>query len=62
MREIGNVGSSLGPPAFAASVSALGAVGLMAPALVLCASGFALAALAARMFEPRRPARSGGDA
>ena len=52
--QLGNVGSALGPPLFGASVAALGAIGLMAPALLLCACGFALTGFAARKFEPRR--------
>jgi MFS family permease len=56
--QLGNVGSALGPPLFAASVAALGPTGLMAPALLFSACGFALTCLAARIFEPRRTARS----
>ena len=57
--QLGNVGSALGPPLFAASVGAIGAIGLMAPALALSACGFALTSLTARKFEPRRAARGG---
>ncbi len=48
LAQTGNMGSSLGPPIFAASESALGPIGLLAPAAVLCMLGFGLAARARR--------------
>ena len=46
--QLGNVGSTLGPPLFAASMAAIGPHGLLAPALALCAAGAAIALWAER--------------
>ena len=48
--QMGNVGSALGPPIFAASSLALGPVGLLLPALALCAAGGLFTAFAWRRF------------
>jgi AAHS family 3-hydroxyphenylpropionic acid transporter len=48
--QLGNVGSVLGPPLFAASFAALGAIGLAVAPIALSACGFALASFAARKF------------
>ena len=46
--QLGNVGSTLGPPLFAASMAAIGPHGLLVPALALCAGGAAIALWAER--------------
>ena len=46
--QLGNVGSTLGPPLFAASMAAIGPHGLLVPALVLCVAGAAIALWAER--------------
>jgi len=46
--QLGNVGSTLGPPLFAGSLAAIGPHGLLVPALALCASGAAIALWAER--------------
>ncbi len=51
--QLGNVGNALGPPLFAASVTALGPIGLVAPTLLFSACGFLLAGLLGRKFDPR---------
>ena len=43
-----NVGATLGPPLFAASMAAIGPHGLLVPALALCAGGAAIALWAER--------------
>jgi MFS transporter, AAHS family, 3-hydroxyphenylpropionic acid transporter len=48
--QLGNVGSVLGPPIFAAGMSAFGSIGLMAPTLALSACGILLTSLASRRF------------
>jgi len=50
--QLGNVGSTLGPPLFAASMAAIGPHGLLVPALALCAGGAAIA-----LWAERRAAR-----
>ena len=46
--QLGNVGSTLGPPLFAASMAAIGPHGLLVPALALSAGGAAIALWAER--------------
>jgi MFS transporter, AAHS family, 3-hydroxyphenylpropionic acid transporter len=46
--QLGNVGSTLGPPLFAGSMAAIGPHGLLVPALALCACGAAIALWAER--------------
>lgn len=48
--QLGNVGSAMGPPIFAAASVTLGPIGLHIPALVLCAGGGVFAALAWRRY------------
>ncbi|HLW90560.1 MAG TPA: MFS transporter [Roseiarcus sp.] len=56
--QLGNVGTLLGPPIFAASLAAFGPVGLMVPTLALSACGVALASFAARRFAGEARAAS----
>ena len=53
LAQLGNVGNALGPPLFAASVTALGPIGLVAPTLLFSACGFILSGLLGRKFDPR---------
>ena len=46
--QLGNVGSTLGPPLFAASMAAIGPHGLLVPALALSVGGAAIALWAER--------------
>jgi predicted MFS family arabinose efflux permease len=46
--QLGNVGSTLGPPLFAGSMAAIGPHGLLVPALVMCVAGAAIALWAGR--------------
>jgi len=58
--QLGNVGSTLGPPLFAASMAAIGPHGLLVPALVLCAGGTAIALWAERRAASVRQATAAG--
>jgi predicted MFS family arabinose efflux permease len=58
--QLGNVGSTLGPPLFAASMAALGPHGLLVPALALCAGGAAIALWAERRAAAVRQATAPG--
>ena len=46
--QLGNVGSTLGPPLFAASMAGMGPHGLLVPTVALCAGGAAIALWAER--------------
>jgi MFS family permease len=48
--QLGNVGSTLGPPLFAASLSLAGPLGMLAPTLALSLGGAAIALWAGRRF------------
>lgn len=52
--QLGNVGSTLGPPIFNAAREGMGPLGMMAPLTVLCLAGISLAAATGRRFSPRR--------
>jgi MFS transporter, AAHS family, 3-hydroxyphenylpropionic acid transporter len=54
--QLGNVGSVLGPPIFAAAYAALGPIGLAVPPLVLSICGIALASVGGRRFGEERQA------
>jgi hypothetical protein len=58
--QLGDVGSTLGPPLFAASMAALGPHGLLVPALALCAGGAAIALWAERRAALVRQATAAG--
>jgi hypothetical protein len=58
--QLGNVGSTLGPPLFAASMAAIGPHGLLVPALALCAGGAAIALWAERRAALVRQATTAG--
>jgi hypothetical protein len=48
--QLGNVGSTLGPPLFAASLSRAGPLGMLAPTLALSLAGATIALWAGRRF------------
>ena len=58
--QLGNVGSTLGPPLFAASMARMGPHGLLAPTLALCAAGAAIALWAERRAAAVRQATAAG--
>jgi MFS family permease len=58
--QLGNVGSTLGPPLFAASMAAIGPLGLLVPALALSAGGAAIALWAERRAAVVRQATAAG--
>jgi len=57
--QLGNVGSTLGPPLFAGSMAAIGPHGLLVPALALCAGGAAIALWAERRAAQVKQATTG---
>ena len=58
--QLGNVGSTLGPPLFAASMAAFGPHGLLPPTLALCAAGAAIALWAERRAAAMRETTAAG--
>ena len=57
--QLGNVGSTLGPPLFAGAMAAIGPHGLLVPALALSAAGAAIALWAERCAATMRAQRGG---